>query len=264
MSRYPLLFQTVRENRRGFVAWGAILAAIAALYTAFFRQYADNPDLAASLTQLPEWMQKTFSFQDMSGAGWLTSTTYGLVVPIATVIMAVTFVGRVLPGDEEAGIVDLYLAYPLSRTRLVLERFGAFVLLACFTSTIVALVVAGFNVGFDMGVAPAHIAGMTVVLVLLATVYGALTLLVGCLTGRRGLTSAVAGAAGAAGYMFDALGKQFDEASFLRTISPFYHYIGPRPLHEGLDPGHTVVLAGTSAVLVLLGLWAFNRRDIQP
>jgi ABC-2 type transport system permease protein len=48
----------------------------------------------------------------------------------------------------------------------------------------------------------------------------------------------------------------------LRLFSPFNYYNGADPLRNGADPGHLILLGGLAAVLFIVALAAFERRDI--
>jgi ABC-2 type transport system permease protein len=62
---------------------------------------------------------------DNSPTGYLQGTLFALLGPLLAVMMAVAAGARAIAGDEEAGTLELLLAHPVSRTRLLLERFGA-------------------------------------------------------------------------------------------------------------------------------------------
>lgn len=118
-----------------------------------------------------------FGFADTTSAvGYLTGAVFGLVLPLLVTFYGVATGTRTTSADEESGILDLLLAHPLSRTRLLLERnaalaTGAVLIAAVFLGGLLAV-----RTGAHLNaVSPADIAAQTVHLALLALLFGALT-----------------------------------------------------------------------------------------
>ena len=262
-SRFPLLVETLVMTRKGTVGWTVALVAVACIYTAFFPQYRDNPELKNSMQLLPEWMVKTFNFSVLDGAGWLGSTVYGIVVPILTIVFAVTFAGRVLAADEERGVLDLYLTYPISRARVVVERFVAQLITLAGMIVVVGVVIEIFNIAFRMEVPVSHLVGMSLHLFAFGATFAALTLAASGLLTRRAPASAVAGGFAGFAFVIDALGKQFESAEPMRFVSPFRYYMGHEPLKNGAHLGDLVALTVVTATLLAVAIAAYQRRDLD-
>ncbi|MDX1468338.1 MAG: hypothetical protein R3258_03265, partial [Acidimicrobiia bacterium] len=50
-------------------------------------------------------------------------------------------------------------------------------------------------------------------------------------------------------------------ASWAR-LSPFHYYLGSDPLVNGMHWGHAAVLAGLFAILIVVSMPLFERRDV--
>jgi ABC-2 type transport system permease protein len=97
---------------------------------------------------------------------------------------------------------------------------------------------------------------------LLALDFGTLALFLGCLRGNRGMSLGISAALAVATYFLNSLATMVETLKHYRFLSPFYHHVDPNPLLNGLSLEHTLVLAGLTAVLFLLSIPAFKRRDI--
>ena len=72
-----LLTKTLREQRRAFIAWAAGLAAVAAMYAAFYPSVRDSAaDLQGYLENLPEALSRLFGGDFTTPAGYLRSETF--------------------------------------------------------------------------------------------------------------------------------------------------------------------------------------------
>ena len=81
---------------------------------------------AESVQNFPEAMREAFHLDDLtSAAGYLQSSVFGLILPLLALFYGAATGARVTAGDEESGTLDLLLAHPVTRTRLILQRFGA-------------------------------------------------------------------------------------------------------------------------------------------
>ena len=69
-------------------------------------------------------------------------------------------------------------------------------------------------------------------------------------------------AAFVAGYLAQALSGLVDTVEPLRPISPLYHANGTIPINIGYPLGHHLLLAGVCAVLAVLAIRLFERRDV--
>lgn len=98
--------------------------------------------------------------------------------------------------------------------------------------------------------------------VLLALTFGFLALVVGAMTGRRGVSIAVASAVAVATFIPTRIAPAVDGLNWLEWPSPFFYYLDQKPLTKGIHWGHAATLA--TLVLVLLGVavWGIRRRDV--
>ena len=166
-------------------------------------------------------------------------------------------------GEEESGVLALTLAYPMTRSRLLLARAAA-------VAISVAVVVLGTFVGLVVGVAVGgggisdgeHCrAGRT-----------SRVLRVGCgrscarvrrVTGRRALAIGSAAAFALLGFLLNGLAPLVDAIEWLKYLSIFYYYEGHDPIVNGVDAGDLAVLGAAALALTALAVGGFRDRDLR-
>lgn len=261
-----ILGRTLHVRRRSMIGWSVGIAALAGITVAFWPIMPDPREMEQLMEQLPEGMLAAFGMAEVedlfSPEGYLDSQLFAMISPLVLLIFAVGCGAAAIAGDEERGTLELLLAQPLSRTRVLLERTGGIALLIATLVVIhaLALAVGGAIVGLDVAVE--GFVAIHVSLLLLTLLFAGAALAVGAATGRRGLAIGVAAAIAVGGYLLDSFAPLVDWLEPLRPASPFYLYRGADPLSEGLDPVHSGALAAVALLTVAVAVWAFGRRDV--
>jgi beta-exotoxin I transport system permease protein len=197
-----------------------------------------------------------------TGPGYLDAELFSLMLPLLAIVLAVGSGGRAIAGEEEAGRLELILAYPVRRRDAVLARGAALAVEIGFfcAAEIVALAVLDPIVGLDLRAG--RLVGGVAAVGLVACTYGWLALAVSAALPSRALAIGVAAAAAAAGYLIGGLHAIAAWLDPFRFLSPFW-WVGQAPLRSGVD-GLGVAVVGAAA-LALLGAAAilFEHRDVQ-
>jgi ABC-2 type transport system permease protein len=112
--------KTLYDNRRVLTVWALATGLLAIGYGSFYPQVTEQ-----QTAQIPEAM-RGFGFEDISSAaGYLQGPVFGLLVPLLATFYGAATGARMVSADEESGYLDLLLAHPVGRTRLLLHRFAA-------------------------------------------------------------------------------------------------------------------------------------------
>lgn len=259
-----VLAKTIRDARRGLVAWSVGLAGTIALTVSIYPTVRDNPQFEDLSESYPEELQAFFGgqFDLTTAAGYLDVELYSFMVPLLLLVQAIGAGARAIAGEEEAGTLDLLLAHPVSRERVALEKLGALVALSGVLAVVLLAAVLLLARAVSMEIGFAEVASATLMTWLIAVAHGALALLVGAATGSRGLAIALATAAAVAGYLLEGLGNLVDVLEPPQALSPFHWYAAADPLHDGFAPGRTGLLVAVVLVFGALAPLAFRRRDL--
>jgi ABC-2 type transport system permease protein len=258
--------KTLRDARRAIGWWSLGLIAMTALMVAVYPSVRDNPDLNKMVEDYPDAFKAFLGLGEnvdyTSAVGYLNSELFAFMVPLLLLIAAIGAGARATAGEEEAGTLDLLLANPISRRRLVLDKLAA---LAAEIAVLAFVLWLALLVGVEaigMNVTPGHLAAATFAAALLAFVFGAIALFLGAALGRRGAAIGIAAAAAVAAYLLSSLAELVGFLEPLRAASPFYHYAANDALRTGLAVEHIGFLLLLAAAAVGAAVVAFERRDL--
>jgi ABC-2 type transport system permease protein len=262
-----VLGKTLRDYGRSLGWWSLGIAGVVALYAAIYPTVRDAPGIDQLLEAYPDALKAFIGGTDQldlsSPAGYLQTEAFSFLLPLLFLIFGVGAGAAAIAGEEERGTMEVLLAAPIRRRRIVLEKLGAVsgavVLLGAVTW--LALWLGAVAVGMDISVG--RLGSATISLVLLALVYTALTLLVGAATGNRGLAIGIGATAALGAYVLDSLALLVDALEPAQPFSPYYYYRAAVPLRNGLDPVDALVLLALATVFGALALIAFERRDAR-
>jgi beta-exotoxin I transport system permease protein len=184
-------------------------------------------------------------------------------VPLLLVGLGVGFGATATAGEEERKTIDLLLANPISRRRVVVEKLLAIVVvLVALSMTVWAVLSVGAAI-LEMGVGPARLAAVTASVLLLGVCFASVAVAIGAATGRRSVAAGIAAVLAVGAYMVNALAPLAPGLEPWRWLSLFYHAVGYDPLRNGLALGHVLVLLGVSLVMLVAALVSFDRRDLR-
>lgn len=123
-----VLTKTLRDQARGLLGWSVSLALLIAMYVAIWPTVRDQPSMGDFLDQMPEAFRSLFA---STGADMSTPTGYvqvellSFMAPIAVLMYAIGAGAGAIGGEEDRHTLDLLLSNPVSRSRVVLDKFLA-------------------------------------------------------------------------------------------------------------------------------------------
>ncbi len=256
----------LHDQWRALAVWTVLAGLLAAFYLMLYPSIGSVEEMRRLLDAMPPELRAMFSAEgaDLSTpAGYLNIELFSFMLPL--IVMAITLIGGggATAGEEERGTLELLLANPVPRWRIVAEKaLGTAILATILCAGIwVALAIAAWYI--DVDIALERVAAALVSVWLLGCAIGAVALLVGALTGSRVVSIAVGLGVAVVGFFLNAVAPISDVLEPWRPLSPHYHDLGYDPLTNGLDPGHALVLAGVAIGLVALAAIAFERRDLR-
>ncbi len=251
------------DGRRSIIAWSCAIAAVGGLYAAFWPTI-DDPGMQEVLDNYPEALLEALNYTDIStAAGYLDATVYGLLVAVLTIVYSTIAGTRIVVGEENAGRLDVVLAHPVSRRRLAVQRFLAFLVSVVVITVALLVVLLALAVPADLdGIAVTDFLAMNLHVFCFAAFFGAVAYSVGAATGRRGLAVGAGAAMGVFGFAANGILPQVDGLAWIERWSPFHWLNGSVPLKNGVDLGAVLLMAVLTVVLVAVGTWGFERRDI--
>lgn len=261
-----ILGKTLWEQRRAITWWGLGLFAAGAMYAPFYPSIRENAEtFDRYLEALPEVFREAFlgrSGDFTSPAGYLSTELFSFFAPLLLLLFAIGAGARATAGEEERGTLDILLAAPIPRRRVVVEKFLAMLLGGAVLAALLWVSVPLVGPPFDLRVDLADLTAAVVMCDLLAMAFGGIALAIGAATGRRGLAIGVTGGLAAGSWLVDLLAPATDATAWLQYLSPLHYYLDAEPMLRGFDLGGSLVLAGIAVVSFAAAVVLFERRDL--
>lgn len=125
----PVFRYEVERRLRGTVVMAGLVAVFGLFMIAFFPSVeASGAAIEEYAANLPPALREMFGVEGISTiGGFLATELYQFVWVLLLGVFFAYRAAAIVAGDVETGRLDLLLATPLSRTRIVLERFAALI-----------------------------------------------------------------------------------------------------------------------------------------
>ncbi len=258
--------KTIRDSRLAFIIAAGLLGGVTlvmgAAVSSVFPTPASRLEIDNLIGGMPAQMVDFFGKPEKLGTlgGYLT-WKYGLTMVLITTLWSVLALSGTLAGEASRGSLDLVAAGPFGKRRIALEKVAAHL-------TMLVLVLAIMVVSLTVSSSTFGDAALGDRIDLLSAVGFALWLGFGALF-FGGLAFALApmlGRAGSAGVAAIAAAILWTAHTMdmgpIALLSP-YHWMGNQIALVGEYDWAGVALVGVAAaVLLVLGVEAFNRRDL--
>ena len=262
--RPALLAKSLRGRRRAALGISLGLAALAAWLGAVFPILQGSDAFAGFIENFPPALLAAAGIDSatyLTGAGFLSAYLFSMFAPLLMLIFTISAVTAETAAEEQAGVLDLVLSAPVSRTRVLLEKAAGVALAALAPAGVLTAALLASNAVFGMSLTAARVAAASLALWLLGACFGAAALLAAALTGRPSAAGAAAGLLAFLAWFTESFADLYPWLRTLAAASPFTWYSTPAPLIEGWGAGH-LRLAVTAAALTAAAALVFRRRDL--
>ena len=262
-----VLMKNLRDQRRPLTWWGIGIGAYAFVVMLVYPSMRDAGALMDEYARtLPKEVASIFFQEGVSMGspeGFLNAELFSFMAPLFFLIFAISFSSGTIAGEEARGNLDVLLTNPITRRKVVLQKFaamilGSLVLAAIFIGVLfLGVVFVEAELGF------LKIAAAVASTTLLGVAFGSVALTIGCAFGSRGLSIGVSGGLAAVAYFLYAFGPNVDFLESWYKISPFYSSLGNFPLINGLNWTHTGILLAWTILAMPIAVYTFERRDLS-
>jgi ABC-2 type transport system permease protein len=264
-----LLLHSLRRVRTLTLAIGGLLALLQMILVLVAGSIQNSGQFAQLATLLPPFVRALMgpaitAFLSFGGIVSLGYFEPGVIFAILGLAIAV---GTRIGQDMESGFMDLILARPVARHRVVTL---AILVVVVTLGIVVVLMLAGTWVGLAT-LAPENAQKPTAKLILslaanlglLGLCWSGIALAIASASRRRGVASGITAVLALVMFLLDYVARLWDPAKAFAWLSPFA-YFSPLDMVTGgrLPVKHVVVLAGVAMVGFGAGYVGFLRRDI--
>ena len=260
----------LRSHRTGMISTAAIGAFSGMLQSLGFQAVVGNSESARQQFGLQmQLLGRQLSYliplpvHPETLAGYVQWRAFGFF-PVIFGFWGLIAGSGVIRGDEDRGLLELWLATGTSRARLVAARAGAFVI-ALAAAILIVLVLTGLGatiVGSTLPIEGLLADGAALLAITVACF--AIALLIAQFVDSRRVAAGVSAIVLLGFFLLNGLGRTLEGPARLRGLSPFYYV----DRTSGLSPGGPIdwastlgLLAAALAVIALAGI-AFTRRDL--
>ena len=256
---------TLRKLRGQIIGWSIGLGLYALMMARLFDSIAEIEGFSELINSYPEDLMAMVGINDIAlittPKGFLDIYYFGYMAIIIG-IFAVGMGAGLLVGDEEKGILDLVLSYPVSRVKLFLGR-----LLGLVTATGIVLalswlswVLSSIGTGLDLTLIEFLRPFIPLFAVLLFL--GTFTTLLSLFLPSTRVAGMLSGGLLIANFLLIGLSNINENLEAFVKFTPLYYYQGGDAI-DNINWEWFVGLLAVTAVFSILALWRFQRREIR-
>lgn len=258
MATCGLELKAFRDRLNGAVLAGAGLGAMALLAVWMLSGFGDAAtDL---IDNLPEALAAVVGAS--GGGNYAVSEMFSLVAPVVVIAIAISGGIGAVAGEERDHTAGLLLALPVTRRHLVTAKAAVLAVHIVITA---GLFLAGFLAAparFGAGVSVAGALAAGVHLAALGLAFGMIALAVSAATGSAAASFGVTAGLAVVANLTATVLPLVAGLEGVAKASPWYYYDASRPLVNGVDPGHLLVLLALGAAAYVVTVALMDRRDI--
>jgi ABC-2 type transport system permease protein len=259
--------KTLREYRVPLLGWGIGLGLL--VLAEFASVAALGPTTLAGTAQAARMIRlfgEPIAFT--TPAGYVTFRDFGIFLPLLLGIWTILAGARLVGGEEERGSLEVVLATPRSRLRVLLEKIAA---LITALALITLLIACGGLAGEALAQAQVDVLGTALAVLnvgLLALLFSMCALFLSQVLGSRAAAAGWTGTLLAVSYLLDGTGQIVEQASWIGRLSPFFYYHASKPLllsytsTHGLNVGAFALLLLVSVAFAAASVPLFVRREL--
>jgi ABC-2 type transport system permease protein len=256
----------IGDHRRGLLAWSLGIVGYIALIAAIFPSIEGSPDFNQLLESYPEVLRSLFGLSEgtdiTSGPGFLDVELFSFMLPLLVLVQAIGAGAGTFAGEEDAGRLELVLAYPVRRRDAVLARgiaVAAQVLVLCVAAGAAMLVLDPF---LGLGLARENVLAAVSGLAAIGLFHGWLALGLGAAVPSRAVAIGIPAGVAATAYLVNGLHAVAGWLDPFRVLSPFW-LVGSSPLQTGIDWLGALIVVLAGAVALAGGAVLVERRDLR-
>ena len=262
--------KTIRDSRRAVllvsVLLGVVFLGVSKAITTEFNTPESRQQMVDLVNAVPPILQGLAGpIVNVGTLGGYLAYKYGTFFPLIVSLWSILALSGTLASEVRRGSLEFVAAAPATRGRIALEKLSAHLvgLFIAFLVTMVSIAIAGqaFAVlpGDEISVTSAF--GYALWMVLMALAGGALAFALSSFVGR-GAAAGIAGFITIAGFVINGYQAPVPELGPVANLTWFGWTVNHVPLAGQFDWPSVAFLAVFDVVLLVIGVWAFVRRDL--
>ena len=248
---------------KNILIWSVSMFLLALIFTGLYDSFkGEITDMLGNAPKLMEAMIGPVSEDSITPEIWLGIELYGLLFPILLAVIAVSAGASAIGTEEESGTIELILASPISRGRVILEKSLGIMIQLGIVSGFLWVGIAIGSLLFPFDVSLTTVLSATAMGWIFGTTVAYITMSIQSLKGRKGLALGVGSGFVGLSYVMMVISGLLNGLNSLKYTSLFNYYDGRSVLINGLNETSFAVMLGLSGLFLVVSLYGFYNRDI--
>ncbi|MGD2250543.1 MAG: ABC transporter permease subunit [Candidatus Methanofastidiosia archaeon] len=260
-----ILIKTLNEKKRGIIILGALLFGLSLYVMLIFPEMDQLMEGFDEMLDNPAFKVFAQSITSMSSIeGFLAIEVYQWGINFLLAGYAIFFAASFIAGEIEDKTIDVLLANPVSRTRILLEKYVALVIMVALVNIAVfAGVLAGaYYIGEDIDIAwvvYTHVLAMPFLLAM-----GSYSTLISAVLDDSRKAFSVGFGILIGSFIVDSVSLMSEKYADVGRFTLFYYFdAGKILVHHEINWNHTYILLAVAVVVLAIAVIWFRRRDIS-
>lgn len=261
-----IFIKTLYEKRWFTLGWSFGFVAFAALMVSFYPAMHMDGAIDALVANMPDAFKGLIG--DLSDLNqfstYLASQLFDIRLPLIAGIMAIILGQSLSTAEEDRGELRTLLSLPVSRIKLLCEKWLALVVITGIT-------VLGLYVGISLTmpfvdnatIDANDLLSLLAMTWLLMVAYGTIAFGIGSITGEKGAATAISILVIIGSFILSTFGQAVDWLADYEWLSLIHYFPATDIVKDGIYWPNVVVLGGLTAVLLLAAAIVFRSRDVK-
>lgn len=260
-----LLLKTLYDKRWFTIGWSLVIVFTVSFTVLFYPSLTQGNTFEELSKTVPEQLKGFIgdetSFNSIQG--YVAEQLYNFRLPIMVMIMALILAQGLTVADEERGTLRTLAALPLSRTRILWERWLAGVIIFGAVTIVGVLAACLTSLGINETLSFDFLWRVTILSWLFGITAFSLMYAFGVATGSRAITMIVGLVLIMGGFILTTFGGSVDWLKDWQILS-LMHYANTDSILKGsLDRLNIWIMLLLGILSQLVAIVLFRRRDIQ-
>jgi ABC-2 type transport system permease protein len=261
---FSIIRWTLRQRRWSIFWWSIGIIALVLTTLAFYPTIHNQAaQLNKSFGGLSDSTLALFGGTDFfSPVGYLNSQLIYLMLPLLLAILGIGLGSSLIGREESEGTIELLLARPVSRTRLLIAKALAgglnLLIVAAIGSAVTVLMAQLVNLGIPLG----NIAAACFACFMLVLTFSSLAFLLAATGKGRAAAMGISVVYALGGYIIGSLATTVHWLKTPSMVFPYHYYRSADILHGTFDWSSILFFAVFTLACVWLAWLSFRRRDL--
>lgn len=264
----PIITWEIKQRRAFILGWTfgvlAIVIVILMIYPSIHHQASQLNETLNKLPAAIRDLKTGGSKVDVtSPLGFLNSQLYYATLPLLYIIMAINLGSNLLARDEQNHALELVLARPIKRTKILAAKALSGVCILLFVATLATLATLALSKVVDLQVSVHNLLLVNIFCAIFSCSFGAIAFTLTALSNRtRQISVALPIVISLGGYLLASLSGLSSYLEVPAKLLPYHYYYPAGILQGNIANGLIIYLVGIFVLCTLASKIGFQSRDI--